>query len=251
MALNVKDVDREEQIKRDYYNNIASVYDSIGHEDGRRLCVDYISMFIWHKGLSSALDVGCGTGKGISQVLDACPKLNIRGVEPTESLLQQAVRVNKISAGILACGMGESLPFKDNSFDVVFEVAVLHHVKRPDLVVKEMVRVARKAIFLADNNRFGHGTLLARCVKLTLYKLKLWRLFRWIHTRGNYYTITEGDGLAYSYSVYDSIDLISRWADEVILIPTVNLKVRSEPTIHSWLTPLLTSPGVLLCAFKD
>ena len=251
MALSTDQTDREEQIKRDYYDRIADVYDSVAQDDGRQLCVDYISMLLRHKGLVSALDVGCGTGKGMRQLLDAYPRLTLRGVEPTVSLLRQAVRANSISHQMLTCGMGESLPFKDKSFDAVYEVAVLHHVKRPDMVVQEMMRVARKAIFLADNNRFGHGSVLARFVKLGLYKLKLWPFFRWVQTRGKSYTISEGDGLAYSYSVYDSLDVLSRWADQVILIPTVTQRDPAESTVHSWLSPLLTSSGVLLCAFKS
>jgi hypothetical protein len=108
-----------------------------------------------------------------------------------------------------------------------------------------MLRVARKAVFLCDSNRFGQGPLPARLLKLALYKTKLWGVFNYLRTGGKRYSITEGDGLAYSYSVYDSMEPIARWANRVILIPTAGLESAS------WYHPLLTSSGILVCALKD
>ncbi|MDJ0795472.1 MAG: hypothetical protein QNJ51_01345 [Calothrix sp. MO_167.B12] len=108
-----------------------------------------------------------------------------------------------------------------------------------------MMRVARKAIFLSDSNRFGQGSLLARWMKLALYKLGLWKWADFFRTRGKGYTITEGDGLAYSYSVFDSYDLLAEWADRIILIPTDAMKSKS------WFHPLLTSGHILICAIRE
>ena len=57
--------------------------------------------------------------------------------------------------------------------------------------------------------------------------------------------ITEGDGLAYSYSVYDSFKQVAEWADRLILIPAETTK----PV--SWLHPLLNTAGVMACAIRD
>jgi len=40
-------------------------------------------------------------------------------------------------------GIGEALPFKDNSFDAVFSLSVLEHVKDPFLCAKEIMRVLK------------------------------------------------------------------------------------------------------------
>lgn len=125
------------------------------------------------------------------------------------------------------------------------EFATLHHAPDPNGIVKEMLRVARKGILLCDSNRFGQGPIAARLLKLALYKCGLWKPFTYLRTMGKGYRITEGDGLAYSYSVYDSLTAISQWADRVILIPTA--LVRSK----SWFHPLLTSGGILVCATKE
>jgi hypothetical protein len=119
-------------------------------------------------------------------------------------------------------------------------------VERPNAVVAEMLRVARKAVFVCDSNRFGQGSMAARLFKLFLYKAGLWRTFNYIRTGGKGYMITEGDGLAYSYSVYDSLKLIQLWADRVILFPSETGKKKL-----SWLHPLLNSGGVIVCAIRE
>ncbi len=45
---------------------------------------------------------------------------------------------------------GENLPFKRNSFDVCILIAVLHHTKNPEAVLKEAMRTSRKIILLED-----------------------------------------------------------------------------------------------------
>jgi len=108
-----------------------------------------------------------------------------------------------------------------------------------------MLRVAKKAVFISDSNRFGQGSRAARLIKLCLYKSRLWGIFNYLNTSGRGYLISEGDGLAYSYSVYDSFEEIARWADRMILIPSGNGKV------SSWVHPLLTSSGVIVCALRE
>jgi hypothetical protein len=68
-----------------------------------------------------------------------------------------------------------------------------------------------------------------------------------LRTGGKRYRITEGDGLAYSYSVYDSFEQVSQWADRVILVPLPS----DDSKATSWFHPLLNSGGVLLCAFRE
>jgi len=123
--------------------------------------------------------------------------------------------------------------------------AILHHVQQPDVVVKEMLRVAKKAVLISDSNRFGQGGLLARLAKLAMYKTKTWSAFDWLRTKGKGYRITDGDGVSYSYSAYDSFDLLASWVDRLMVLPADGGKVRS------WFHPLLNSQGVLACAIKE
>src|SRR5262249_46018719 len=151
-------------------------------------------------------------------------------------------RNDVLSSGSLVRGTGFALPFADKSFDAVCEFAILHHVAKPEIVIKEMLRVARKAVIISDCNRFGQGRFFLRLAKLLMYKAHIWRLFDWLRTKGKGYRITDGDGLSYSYSVYDSFNLLSSWADRLILVPAEAERARS------WYHPLFTSGGTIALA---
>jgi ubiquinone/menaquinone biosynthesis C-methylase UbiE len=235
------------RIQREYYTDTAQRYESMhAHEgdDDLRL-LKLIVALLRTVQPRTLLDVGCGTGRGIRHLHQAAPELSIFGIEPVAALLDQAVRKNGPPPSAFIRGSGESLPFADASFDVVCSFALLHHVPRPDAVIQEMVRVARKAVVITDSNRFGQGRWPSRVLKLVLYKSRLWGLANYLKTRGRGYLITEGDGLAYSYSVYDSFYRLAAWAERLILIPTDSSKPRS------WLHPLLTSGGVVVCALRE
>ena len=112
------------------------------------------------------------------------------------------------------------LQFDDNQFDLVCSFGVLHHIKTPDLAIKEMLRVAKKAIFISDANNFGQGSFIARTMKQTLNLLRLWTITDLIKTNGKGYTISQGDGLAYSYSVFNNYHQIRQSCRSVHLFNT-------------------------------
>jgi hypothetical protein len=57
--------------------------------------------------------------------------------------------------------------------------------------------------------------------------------------------ISEGDGLFYSYSIYDSYDLLMSWADRILTFPSGHTHSRG------WFHPLLTSSGVIVIAPRN
>ena len=230
-----------------YYERTASSYDAIhnsseDHEHTRAL--GYIDMISSASGLTTFLDVGAGTGRGVRFLRDRGK--HARGIEPVVALIEAAEQAG-LDKGLIMQGDGYNLPFADGSFDVVFECGVLHHVAKPSRVVAEMTRVAKRAVFLSDSNRFGQGRLSSRYLKLLLYKLGLWPAARFIQTRGKMYSISEGDGLAYSYSVFDSYHQLAAKSKGIWLLPTSP----APSSVQSWAHPLLTSSHVLLCAFMD
>lgn len=52
------------------------------------------------------------------------------------------------------------IPFKDNSFDLVFEANVLHHLDKDKKAVEEMIRVSSKYIIIVEPNRYHPLTVL-------------------------------------------------------------------------------------------
>lgn len=241
------EVSRGEQIQRKYYSDSASRYDQMHAYEGVAdpSTIRFVQSILRMVDARSVLDVGTATGRGLPDLKDAVPEAFVCGVEPVAAFVDQAVQKGNTASGSILIGSGNALPFADRSFDVVCEFAVLHHVPDPGAVVKEMLRVAKKAVVISDANRFGQGSWLARLIKLGLYKSRLWGSFNFVRTMGRGYRITDGDGVSYSYSIYDSFELITRWADRIVLYST------SDKDISTWAFPLLTSGGMLLCALKD
>jgi SAM-dependent methyltransferase len=228
-----------------YYTETAAHYDDahVKIDDEHGVALSYMMDLMRLHGIRRILDVGCGTGRVTKALLDA--GFDVVGVEPVGALLDEAARKG-VPRERLVEASGLKLPFADGSFDAACEFGVLHHVERPNEVVKEMLRVSKSAVFLSDTNRFGRGRLFARIVKLTLWKLGIWRQAYFIAKGGKNYDCSECDGIAFSYSVYDSFKLIDNWADQLIAIPT---KVEGR-RVHSWAHPLMTSSHVLLCGMR-
>jgi SAM-dependent methyltransferase len=113
----------------------------------------------------AALDVGCGTGALAARL--AAAGYRMTGIDPSEGMLE-VLRAR--APGVRAVrGSGDSLPFPDDSFDLVLSVAVMHHIADPDKVgrtLAEMVRVAKPAghLLVWDHNPRNPywGSLMAR-----------------------------------------------------------------------------------------
>ena len=241
-------MNRPAKMQKEYYERTADVYDEmhVAQDDEHYLALRYVSGLIQQQRMASVLDVGCGTGRGLKYLIQTNPTLRVQGIEPVEALVQRAVRYNSIPAERISIAHGQALPFANASFDAVCEFGVLHHVPKPNDVVREMTRVAKKAIFLSDENRFAQGSAISRWGKLALCKMGVFPVAYHLKTRGKGYRYSEGDGVAFSYSVYDAFEVLSMWADRLFLIPTD--PVSSD---KGWLHPLMTSFHILLCAIRD
>ena len=80
-------------------------------------------------------------------------------------------------------------------------------------------------IFISDSNNFGQGSFLSRTLKqgFNTLGLCLWPFVNFIKTKWKGYTISEGDGLAYSYSVFTNYNYIRRECKSVHLMNTSNV----------------------------
>ena len=235
-----------QQLQHDFYTATAERYDRqhIRDNDEHAVALAYMSMLISGLELSSVLDVGAGTGRGVRHFLNRHPGVAVRGVEPVRAMIDIAERVHGVPAGCIEQGVGDPLPFASGSFDAVCELGVLHHVPNPNEIVREMTRVARRAVLLSDANRFGQGTRAACLAKYALHRLGLWSTVCRLRTRGHGYHLSGDGGVAYSYSVYDSLAMLQAWADRVFLVPT--LPARAD-RFH----PLFGAPHILLCAIRE
>jgi len=130
------------QIKiQEHYDTIADVYDH--HYDQRR-------GRSYHKHISThimnalpqggkLLDIGCGTGLFVERYIEAGG--NAIGLDISRKMIEQARR--RCRTCDYTIGIGEKIPFYDNSFDAVSSLLVFSYVKDPGSMMNEAYRVLK------------------------------------------------------------------------------------------------------------
>jgi SAM-dependent methyltransferase len=230
-------------IQREYYRQTGHLYDDVhgGEQNPQHaLALAFLSGSLEWLGATSLLDVGAGTGRVLRHLRQSRPDLRLLGVEPVAEL-RQAGYASGLAEADLIEGDGTDLPFPDGAFDVVSAFGVLHHVRRPELVVAQMLRVARLGIFISDANYLGQGSTPVRWLKRCLTALRLWRLADHVKTRGRGYTVSAGDGVSYSYSVFQNLSQIRAACHKVHLLNTGS----GQPNLYA------EAPSVALLGLKQ
>lgn len=211
----------EIHFQRHYYSETADKYDELHllPEDEHYFALCFLVGMIDNLGVKSILDVGSGTGRAINYIKQQKRYVRVVGIEPVREMREIGYRKG-IPKSNLISGDATAIAFSNGAFDLVSEFGVLHHIKTPHIAIHEMLRVAKKAIFLSDSNNFGQGSLLKRTIKQIINAMGLWKVAVFINTRGKGYTLSEGDGLAYSYSVFNNYQLIRRHCKSVHILNT-------------------------------
>lgn len=225
----------EIEIQRQYYERTAAQYDDmhLHRDDEQYFALSYLIGMIEFLQVKSILDIGSGTGRVIRDLKRSHPQLRIVGIEPVKALREIGYSQG-LATDELVAGDGNSLQYQPGDFDLVCAFGVLHHIRNPGVTVSEMLRVSGKAIFISDANNFGQGGWLSRTVKQTINFFRLWPLANLVKTRGKGYTVTEGDGVAYSYSLFMNYGLIRAACKSVHLLNTLDARAnlyRTAPPI--------------------
>lgn len=135
----------------EYYNAIAQSYSDL-HKDEQIKKLE----FIWDKIKDSVkenktiLDVGCGTG--ISTQFFFNKGFGIVGIDPAKELLN-----NTVNAQLdLIRAPAESIPFKNNSFDIIISLTAIQNFTDVKKGLQEIKRVGKDKFiltFLAEKER--------------------------------------------------------------------------------------------------
>ncbi len=194
-------IERQRQHYSDTSQRMADL-DSIEieHHHGISLMAGMARQYGWE----TFLDVGAGSGRGITHLMKYLPDARVTGVEPVEALREEGYK-GGIARDALIHGDALALDFPAGSFDVVYATGILHHIATPRPAIAEMIRVAGSAVMLSDINNFGCGSRSQRILSHSLRALGLWRAFQWIKNGGRFDKFSEGDGVFYSYSLFDEI----------------------------------------------
>lgn len=92
---------------------------------------------------NSILDLGCGTGEFIHQILQRYDDIKIYGLDISNEML--AVAEKKLNGHAeLTQGDSQYLPYGDESIDMIICNDSFHHYPEPLEVIKEIYRVLKK-----------------------------------------------------------------------------------------------------------
>ena len=141
-------------MKDNYYDTIANSYDELyGNEQIKKL---ELILYLLQKekllkGKSTLLDIGCGSGISTRFFKDRLG-LKCTGIDPSEKLIRIARQKEKQISFVK--GFGESLPFGDESFDVITSITAIQNFTDQKKAVQEIDRVCQNT-----------GVIIITCLK--------------------------------------------------------------------------------------
>ena len=145
-------------IEKKWINRSPSELSQIYHPH-RKFLVDKISLL----NPQSILEIGCGWGPNLFLLAEKFPNIKIVGIDINLNEIKQGQEFFK-NKGVrnieLKEGKADELfQFSDKSFDIVLTDAVLMYLgpDKIERVIKEMIRIAKKALVLVEWHIFSEG----------------------------------------------------------------------------------------------
>ena len=140
---------------------------------------------------SSLLDVGCAKGFMLYDLTLLIPNMTVSGIDISEYAIENAVEEIK---PFVSVANATSLPYEDNSFDVVISINTVHNLEREDCAkaLQEIERVSKGKSFITvdayrneeEKRRMFDWNLTAK----TIMSVEDWEIFfNEIGYTGDYY----------------------------------------------------------------
>jgi len=136
--------ERAVKSNEEYYDEFAAWYENKRH-DGYHAVIDDLEFDLLREYARDAdvLEVGCGTGLILEKAAEVASRAV--GVDISDGMLEQA---RERGLEVAQVDASESLPFEDESFDLVYSFKVLAHIEDIDAALQEMARVTRRGGYL-------------------------------------------------------------------------------------------------------
>ncbi len=115
----------------------------------------------------SILDIGCRHGEDIQQVLDSGFKGKVVGVDIDGEVLRRAsVKFKGANNVEILRANAIELPFKDDSFDLVYSSEVIEHIEDVGSFLREVGRVLKKGgvLIVTTPSRYNYITAIGNLV---------------------------------------------------------------------------------------
>ncbi len=156
---------------RKYFDNVSEDYSKYKYGASKRSymsvrqekMLDYLDKLHVNEGVS-LLDAGCGSGQFMAELTNR--GYDAVGIDMSSEMLaltrNNIHEVNNRKHVNLAAADIESIPFQDNSFDIVSTAGVIEYLKDDDKVLKEFNRVLKNdgLLVISVTNKYSYNLLL-------------------------------------------------------------------------------------------
>jgi SAM-dependent methyltransferase len=143
---------------------------------------------------SSLLDVGCAKGFMLYDLTLLIPNITVSGIDISEYAIENAVEEIK---PFVSVANAKSLPYDDNSFDVVISINTVHNLEREECAkaLQEIERVSKGKSFITvdayrneeEKRRMFDWNLTAK----TIMSVEEWvEFFKEVGYTGDYFWFT-------------------------------------------------------------
>ena len=141
------------QFGRDYWDGDRKVgYGGMRYDGRWRVVADAMAKHYGLKAGDKILDVGCGKGFLLYDFTQAVPGIEVRGLDISSYAIENAKEEVR---PFLQAGHANSLPFADQSFDLVISITTLHNLYCYDLdsALRELERVGKHKYLVVESYR--------------------------------------------------------------------------------------------------
>ena len=135
---------------------------------------------------SKVLDVGCGKGFLIYEMLQIEPELNIIGFDVSQYAIDNSKSEIK---DLISIGNAEKkFPYSDKNFDLVISIGALHNLSLEELSIslKEITRVGLHSYIMNESYRNEKELFNLQCWALTCKTFLSFEDWIWFFKKNNY-----------------------------------------------------------------
>lgn len=135
---------------------------------------------------SKILDVGCGKGYLLFELLKIIPDLNIIGFDVSGYALKRNFKIKNLK--VFKRRAEKPFPYKKNSFDLVISINTLHNLKVFNLEesIREINRVGKKKYIAVESYKNDRQLFNLQCWALTCQSFFSQDEWKWLYKKFNY-----------------------------------------------------------------
>lgn len=122
------------------YDNISEIYDTVRSGDPQ--VITYILKNKAVDSSSKVLEIGCGSGNN-TILMKAAAEAEVYGMDQSQRMLDKAIEKDKS----IHFSQGNAVlleEFPENTFEVVYMVDVIHHIKDIDTMFRNIYRILKR-----------------------------------------------------------------------------------------------------------